>query len=63
MSVKKKDKCLDKQLEGWQRALGDAKRQLGEAQATVQRLRRSVKIIEEKISTGESWPGTLTTQN
>ncbi len=68
MVVNKKEKKIDKfigrePISHWQVALVDARRSLGECQARARQLRRSVQIIEQKISAGESWPGQSATQN
>jgi hypothetical protein len=41
---------------GWQQALGEAERQIGQHKRKIFELTNSIKIMREKIAAGEPWP-------
>jgi hypothetical protein len=54
-----KDKNIDKRGKGWERSLNEAERQILQYQRKIFELRNSIKIIQEKIASGEPWPRLL----
>jgi len=41
----------------WVAALEEAKKQLGEGKLSLAKLRAAVRFFEQKVASGESWPG------
>lgn len=57
MTVKVKDKNIDKKVSGWELARRAALRDIAQGQEHIRKLRQSVAIFERKIESGEPWPG------
>ncbi len=57
MSVNRKDKFYDKNLNGWESAIYEANRQIREAKNRINSLEKSVNVFRRKIESGEPWPG------
>jgi len=55
---RKKDKYIDKSSNGWDRAIAEAERQIGLYKLKIHELNGSLRIMREKIASGEPWPGT-----
>jgi chromosome segregation ATPase len=55
----KKDKAVDKSVAGWKRALAEAERQISQYKRKLHELNESVRIMQEKITSGAPWPGQL----
>ena len=53
-----KDKKIDKTSKGWKAALAEAERQIKQYKQKIHELNGSVRIMQEKIASGEDWPGT-----
>lgn len=54
-----KDKIIDKSKTAWRKALEEAESQIITYKRKIYELNSAIRIMKEKISAGEPWPGQL----